>query len=80
LAVSAICCNLVEVHDGVSTEQTMQGITRLRKRRHIAAAEDGGFSVRDLKEIAQMLNGTTRSHRCLAPWIMPIQYRYIREA
>jgi putative ABC transport system permease protein len=51
----------VSVHEGVSTEDTVQEITRLlRKRRHISAAEDDDFSVRDLKEIAQMLTGTTR--------------------
>jgi putative ABC transport system permease protein len=32
----------------------------LRKRRHLSPAEDEDFSVRDLKEIAQMLTGTTQ--------------------
>ncbi len=51
----------VSVHDGISTEQTVEEITRLlRKRRHISTTEDDDFSVRDLKEIAQMLTGTTQ--------------------
>ena len=51
----------VSLQDGEATEKTAEEITRLlRKRRHIAAAEDDDFSVRDLKEIARMLTGTTK--------------------
>jgi len=51
----------VSVRDGASTDQAVQEITQLlRKRRHISSAEDDDFSVRDLKEIAQMLTGTTQ--------------------
>ena len=51
----------VSVRDDASTVQAEQAITRLlRKRRHLSANEEDNFSVRDLKEIAQMLTGTTR--------------------
>ena len=51
----------VSVRDDASTVQAEQAITRLlRKRRHLSANEEDDFSVRDLKEIAQMLTGTTR--------------------
>ena len=51
----------VSVKDGASTEKTEQAITELlRKRRHIAPAEDDDFSVMDMKEISNMLSGTTR--------------------
>lgn len=51
----------VSVSDGASTEQTVQAINQLlRKRRHISSKEDDDFSVRDLKEITRMLTGTTR--------------------
>jgi putative ABC transport system permease protein len=51
----------VSMRDGVSAEQVEQEITRLlRKRRHLSAAEDDDFSVRDLEEIAKMLTGTTQ--------------------
>ncbi|MCP5313417.1 MAG: ABC transporter permease [Chromatiaceae bacterium] len=55
--------NLIQVslQNGDAAAQTAQDITRLlRKRRHIAAAEDDDFSVRDLEEIAKMLTGTTK--------------------
>ena len=32
----------------------------LRERRHISRAEDNNFSVRDMREIASMLAGTTQ--------------------
>ncbi len=51
----------VSVRDDASTAQAEQDITRLlRKRRHLSPKEEDDFSVRDLKEIAQMLTGTTR--------------------
>ena len=51
----------VSVRDDASTAQAEQAITRLlRKRRHLSSNEEDNFSVRDLKEIAQMLTGTTR--------------------
>ena len=51
----------VSVRDGVSTEQVKLRIEEhLRIRRHIAANEDDDFQVLDMKEIAQMLAGTTQ--------------------
>ena len=51
----------VSLRDGDATAATSAEITRLlRKRRHIASGEDDDFSVRDLKEIARMLTGTTK--------------------
>ena len=51
----------VSMRDDASAKQVEQEITRLlRKRRHLSAAEDDDFSVRDLKEIAKMLTGTTQ--------------------
>jgi len=55
--------NLIQVsmRDGVSTEKAEQEITQLlRERRHVADNEDDDFSVMDMKEIANMLTGTTR--------------------
>jgi len=50
----------VSVQEGASTEKVVQEIKQLmRKRRHISATEDDDFSVRDMKEIAKMLTGTT---------------------
>lgn len=51
----------VSVREGVSTEQVkLQIEERMRTRRHIAANEDDDFQVLDMKEIAQMLAGTTQ--------------------
>ena len=51
----------VSVRDGVSTEQVKQQIEELlRVRRHVAPSEDDDFQVLDMKEIAQMLAGTTQ--------------------
>ena len=51
----------VSVQEGASTQKVQQDIKRLmRKRRHITATEDDDFSVRDLKEIANMLSGATQ--------------------
>lgn len=51
----------ISVKDGASTQKVEQAITRLlRERRHISANEEDDFSVMDMKEIANMLSGTTR--------------------
>ena len=51
----------VSVRDGVPTAKAQRDIVRLmRERRHISFDEDDDFSVIDMKEIAQMLSGTTR--------------------
>jgi putative ABC transport system permease protein len=51
----------VSVREGESTERAKEDIERLmRKRRHIASGEQEDFSVRDMKEIANMLAGTTK--------------------
>ena len=51
----------VSLRDRDGAAQTEQDIVRLlRKRRHISAAEEDDFSVRDLEEIARMLTGTTQ--------------------
>jgi putative ABC transport system permease protein len=51
----------VSMQQGASTEKAKRDIEYLlRERRHISAGEEDNFSVRDLKEIAQTLSGTTR--------------------
>ncbi len=51
----------VSVLPGASTEKVKRDIEYLmRERRRISPGEDDNFSVRDLKEIAEMLSGTTR--------------------
>jgi putative ABC transport system permease protein len=51
----------VSVREGVSTERVkLQLEEHLRARRHITANEDDDFQVLDMKEIAQMLAGTTQ--------------------
>jgi putative ABC transport system permease protein len=51
----------VSVQDGVSTDKVKQDIEQLmRVRRHISPSEDDDFSIRDMKEIAKMLTGTTQ--------------------
>jgi putative ABC transport system permease protein len=51
----------VSVRQGASTAAAKAQIERvLRERRHIAANEEDDFSVRDMKEIASILAGTTR--------------------
>ena len=51
----------VSVREGDSTEAAKGDIERLmRKRRHIDAKEQDNFSVRDMKEVANMLAGTTK--------------------
>jgi putative ABC transport system permease protein len=51
----------VSVHEGLSTEKAKRDIEHLmRERRRISAGEDDDFTVLDMKEIADMLSGTTR--------------------
>jgi putative ABC transport system permease protein len=51
----------ISVQDGVSTEDTTEELERLmRERRHILPGEQDDFSVRDMKEITNMLTGTTK--------------------
>jgi putative ABC transport system permease protein len=51
----------ISVKEGASTQKAEQDITRLlRERRHISANEEDNFSVMDMKEISNMLSGTTR--------------------
>ncbi len=50
----------VSAREGVATEKVRQDIERLmRERRRISPAEEDDFSVRDLKELAEALTGTT---------------------
>ncbi|RLB90412.1 MAG: ABC transporter permease [Deltaproteobacteria bacterium] len=56
--VSAI---YLSVQDGVSTKKVKERIERLmRERRHISTGQDDDFHVRDMKEIAEVLSGTTQ--------------------
>ncbi len=51
----------ISVLDGHSTEDTTSELERLmRERRHIRPAEEDNFTVRDMKEITNMLTGTTK--------------------
>jgi putative ABC transport system permease protein len=51
----------LSVQEGASTEKAQQDITRLmRERRHLSPSDDDNFTVRDMKEIAEMLTGTTQ--------------------
>ncbi|MGB5541379.1 MAG: ABC transporter permease [Gammaproteobacteria bacterium] len=51
----------VSAREGVSTSKVQRDIELLmRERRRIAANEDDDFNVRDMKEIAEALTGTTR--------------------
>jgi putative ABC transport system permease protein len=51
----------VAVQEGVSTETVQQDIEQLfRLRRHITPSEDDDFQVLDMKEISEMLAGTTK--------------------
>ena len=51
----------VSARDGVSTSKVQKDIEILmRERRRIAPDEDDDFNVRDLREIAEALTGTTR--------------------
>ncbi len=51
----------ISVQDGVSTEETTKELERLmRERRNILPTEQNDFTVRDMKEITNMLTGTTK--------------------
>ena len=51
----------VSVRDGVATEKTRTEIERLmRERRHISPTEEDNFEVMDMKEITNMVTGTTK--------------------
>jgi putative ABC transport system permease protein len=51
----------VSVQEGDSTEKAQTDIGRLlRERRHLSASDDDNFNVMDMKEIANMLAGTTQ--------------------
>jgi putative ABC transport system permease protein len=51
----------VSVIGGASTDKAQQDIHRLmRERRHLSPSDDDNFDVMDMKEIANMLTGTTR--------------------
>ena len=51
----------VSVQEGASTEKAQQDIARLmRERRHLSPSDDDNFTVMDMKEIANMLTGTTQ--------------------
>ena len=51
----------VSIRDGDSTERAKADIERLmRERRKIGPSEQDNFSVRDMKEVATMLTGTTQ--------------------
>jgi putative ABC transport system permease protein len=51
----------VSVQQGASTEKAERDIRLLmRERRHLSASDDDNFNVMDMKEIAEMLTGTTQ--------------------
>jgi len=51
----------VSVQQGASTDKAQQNIRLLmRERRHLSASDDDNFNVMDMKEIANMLTGTTQ--------------------
>ena len=51
----------VSVREGIATEKAQADLEQLmRERRRIGPGEDDDFQVRDMKEVAQMLTGTTR--------------------
>ena len=52
----------VSVREGASTEKVQSNLERLmRERRHISTSKDDNFHVMDMKEIAKMLTGTTKT-------------------
>ncbi|WP_417909900.1 ABC transporter permease [Candidatus Electronema sp. PJ] len=56
----------LSVEESGSTEQTTAEVTALlRKRRHLAESEEDNFNVRDTKELAAMLTGTTKTMTAL---------------
>jgi putative ABC transport system permease protein len=51
----------VSIQQGASTDKAQQDIARLmRERRHLTPSDDDNFHVMDMKEIANMLAGTTQ--------------------
>jgi putative ABC transport system permease protein len=57
----AVTVIYLSVAQGRSVEQSKADVEGLlRERRHIAASEQDNFSVRDMREIATMLTGTTQ--------------------
>ncbi len=51
----------ISIEEGVATEKARRDIHRLlRERRHLSSSDDDNFNVMDMKEIAQMLTGTTQ--------------------
>jgi putative ABC transport system permease protein len=51
----------VSVQQGASTDKALQDIRLLmRERRHLSPSDDDNFNVMDMKEIANMLTGTTQ--------------------
>jgi len=51
----------LSVQENVETEKVKQAIVYLlRERRHLSPSDDDNFNVMDMKEIAQMLTGTTQ--------------------
>jgi putative ABC transport system permease protein len=56
----------LSVEESGSTERVSEEITALlRKRRHLAENEEDNFSIRDTKELAAMLTGTTKTMTAL---------------
>ncbi len=56
----------LSVDDGGSTEQVTAALTELlRRRRRLAENEEDNFSIRDTKELAAMLTGTTKTMTAL---------------
>jgi putative ABC transport system permease protein len=52
----------LSVAESGSSEQVTEDLTALlRKRRHLAASEEDDFRIRDTKELAAMLTGTTKT-------------------
>lgn len=50
----------ISVLDGFSIDRVMTDIARLmRERRHLRKGEDNNFYIRDMREISQILSGTT---------------------
>jgi putative ABC transport system permease protein len=51
----------ISIKEGVSTEKAKTDITQLmRERRHLSDSDDDNFTVMDMKEIINMLTGTTK--------------------
>lgn len=56
----------LSVQEGAATEKVQQDIERLmRERRHLSPSDDDNFNVMDMKEIAKMLTGTTKTMTAL---------------